>query len=31
MRGRGAAASLLLGSVSSTLAREAPCDIVIVR
>lgn len=30
-RGRGAAASLLLGSVSSTLAREAPCDVVIVR
>ncbi len=30
-RGRGAAASLLLGSVSATLAREAPCDVVIVR
>ena len=30
-RGRGAAASLFLGSVSSTLAREAPCDVVIVR
>ncbi|MDZ7769261.1 MAG: universal stress protein [Woeseiaceae bacterium] len=30
-RGRGAAASLLLGSVSATLAREAPCDVIIVR
>lgn len=30
-RGRGAAASMLLGSVSATLAREAPCDVIIVR
>lgn len=30
-RGRGAAASILLGSVSGELVREAPCDVLVVR
>jgi nucleotide-binding universal stress UspA family protein len=30
-RGRSGAASLLLGSVSTKLAREAPCDVLIAR
>jgi len=30
-RGRGAAASLLLGSVSGALVREPPCDVLVVR
>jgi nucleotide-binding universal stress UspA family protein len=30
-RGRGAAAGLLLGSVSSELVRESPCDVLVVR
>ena len=30
-RGRNLAASLLLGSVSARIVREAPCDVLIVR
>lgn len=30
-RGRSATAGLLLGSVSSELVREAPCDVLVVR
>lgn len=30
-RGRGAVAGLVLGSVSSKLVREAPCDVLVVR